>query len=327
MNDLISIIVPVYNVEKYIEKSISSVCMQTYSNLEIILINDGSTDNSGEICNKLAQQDTRIKVFHKKNGGVSSARNLALANATGDYIGFVDPDDYIDPTMFEVLYQQLKKEDADVSSCNIMNVYESGETPQCGNPNLYFVMDKSRFLKEYLIGEIVPGSLCNKLIKKEIVNQIEFKQKKVFEDAFYHLDLVRIANKFVVNTKPLYHYYHRGESLTTSSYTPEDMNSIVVYSQFKNVVEKEFPALLKEANFRLASAYFYVFDKMLHIEKYTEISEFETVKNYLKKHAISIAKNDIFRKGRRISAVALKFSVRLYRTLMLANERKTKQIH
>ena len=266
-------------------------------------------------------------MFHKKNGGVSSARNLALVNTTGDYIGFVDPDDYIDPTMFEVLYQQLKKEDADVSSCNIMNVYESGETPQCGNPDLYFVMDKSSFLKEYLIGEIVPGSLCNKLIKKEIVNQIEFKQRKVFEDAFYHLDLVRIANKFVVNTKPLYHYYHRGESLTTSSYTPEDMNSIVVYSQFKDVVAKEFPALLKEANFRLASAYFYVFDKMLHIEKYTEISEFETVKKYLKKHAISIAKNDIFRKGRRISAIALKFSVRLYRTLMLTNERKTKQIH
>ena len=105
------------------------------------------------------------------------------------------------------------------------------------------------------------------------------------------------------------------------------MNSIVVYSQFKDVVAKEFPALLKEANFRLASAYFYVFDKMLHIEKYSEISEFETVKNYLKKYAISIAKNDIFRKGRRISAVALKFSVRLYRILMLANERKTKQIH
>ena len=107
MNDLISIIVPVYNVEKYIEKSISSVCMQTYSNIEIILVNDGSTDNSGEICNQLAQQDTRIRVFHKKNGGVSSARNLALAHATGDYIGFVDPDDYIDASMFEVLYQQL----------------------------------------------------------------------------------------------------------------------------------------------------------------------------------------------------------------------------
>lgn len=117
MKELISIIVPVYNVEQYLDDCLISIINQTYKNLEIILIDDGSTDKSGKICDEYAKKDSRIIVIHKENGGVSSARNAGLRIAKGAYIGFVDPDDWIAEDMYEVLYSNAKKYDADVSVC------------------------------------------------------------------------------------------------------------------------------------------------------------------------------------------------------------------
>ena len=115
---LISIIVPVYNVEKYLSKCIDSIINQTYKNIEIILIDDGSTDSSGAICDKYALVDSRIHVLHIENSGVSNARNVGLNHATGDYIGFVDSDDYIEPNMYELLLEELIADDVDVVQCN-----------------------------------------------------------------------------------------------------------------------------------------------------------------------------------------------------------------
>ena len=108
-NFLISVIVPVYNIEKYIERCVRSICVQTYKNLEILLVDDGSTDGSGEICERLAKEDERIRVFHKENGGSSSARNLGIREAKGEYLGFIDSDDYIEPDMYELLAEGIGK--------------------------------------------------------------------------------------------------------------------------------------------------------------------------------------------------------------------------
>ena len=124
-NNLISIIVPIYNVEKYLKKCIDSIINQTYKNLEIILVDDGSPDNCGKICDEYAKKDNRIKVIHKENGGVSSARNVGVENATGEYIGFVDSDDYIEKDMYEVLINNLKKENADISIISNYEVYKN----------------------------------------------------------------------------------------------------------------------------------------------------------------------------------------------------------
>ena len=126
-NELISIIVPVYNVEKYLEKCVNSIVNQTYKNLEIILVDDGATDSSGKLCDKLAKIDNRIKVYHKENGGLSDARNYGVERATGDYIGFVDSDDYIDSEMYGKLYEAIKKENVDVAECNLKIIYPDRE--------------------------------------------------------------------------------------------------------------------------------------------------------------------------------------------------------
>ncbi len=327
MNELISVIVPVYNVEKYLRKAVQSIQNQTYKHLEIMLINDGSTDSSGDICDELANSDSRIVVIHKKNGGVSTARNEAQKLAKGNYVIYVDSDDYIHEEMIQSLYEQLIAENADVSSCSVMNVYQNSQTPQCSDENLYFVYNQEEFLREYLIGQRVQGTLGNKLIRKKITDQLEFPVGKIYEDAYYHLQLVQVAKKYVVHTKPYYYYYHRNQSLTTNPYHERDLVYLDVYQKFYDLVQQQYPRIINEAFFRLSYAYFYIFDKMLLESDFEKINQFKLVRDYLKKNAIQIAKNTIFQKGRRIAALALKINVHLYRKLMLANMEKNKKNH
>lgn len=324
---LISVIVPVYNVAQYLEKSIESIQQQTYQNLEIILVDDGSTDESGRLCEQIAEQDERVLVYHKENEGLSQARNDGLKQAHGDYVIFIDSDDYIHPEMIASLYQQLVKEDADVSSCGVMNVYANSESPQTENQDDYFICDTETFLREYLIGEKIPGTICNKLIKREIAAQLTFPKGLIYEDAYYHFDLIKVAKKYVVNTKPYYYYFHRGDSITTKSYTEKDLANIDIYQKFYTEVVKEYPNLTEVAFFRLAYAHFFILDKMLLDENFKEFKDYPRIYGYLKKHAFAIFKNSIFRKGRRISALALFANIKFYRILLLKNIEQSKKIN
>ena len=324
---LISVIVPVYNVAQYLEKSIASIQQQTYQNLEIILVDDGATDESGRLCEQIAEQDERVLVYHKENEGLSQARNDGLKQAHGDYVIFIDSDDYIHPEMIASLYQQLVKEDADVSSCGVMNVYANSESPQTENQDDYFVCDTETFLREYLIGEKIPGTICNKLIKKEIAAQLIFPKGLIYEDAYYHFDLIKVAKKYVVNTKPYYYYFHRGDSITTKPYAEKDLAYIDIYQKFYDEVVKKYPNLKEVAFFRLAYAHFFILDKMLLDENFKEFKDYPRIYGYLKKHAFAIFKNTIFRKGRRISALALFVNVRLYRILLFKNIEQSKKIN
>lgn len=324
---LISVIVPVYNVAQYLEKSIESIQQQTYQNLEIILVDDGSTDESGRLCEQIAEQDERVLVYHKENEGLSQARNDGLKQAHGDYVIFIDSDDYIHPEMIASLYQQLVKEDADVSSCGVMNVYANSESPQTENQDDYFICDTETFLREYLIGEKIPGTICNKLIKREIAAQLTFPKGLIYEDAYYHFDLIKVAKKYVVNTKPYYYYFHRGDSITTKPYTEKDLANIDIYQKFYTEVVKEYPNLTEVAFFRLAYAHFFILDKMLLDENFKEFKDYPRIYGYLKKHAFAIFKNSIFRKGRRISALALFANIKFYRILLLKNIEQSKKIN
>lgn len=324
---LISVIVPVYNVAQYLEKSIASIQKQTYQNLEIILVDDGSMDESGRLCDLIAEQDDRVLVLHKKNEGLSQARNDGMKQAQGDYLIFIDSDDYIHPDMIQSLYEQLIQEGADVSSCGVMNVYANDESPQSANQDDYFVCDSQTFLREYLIGEKIPGTICNKLIKREIATALSFPKGLIYEDAYYHFDLIKLAKKYVVNTKPYYYYFHRGDSITTKPYAEKDLAYIDIYQKFYNEVVKNYPDLKEVAFFRFAYAHFFILDKMLLIEDYIEIEEYPAIYHFLKKHAFSIFKNPIFRMGRRISALALFLNVRLYRILLLKNIEQSRKIN
>ncbi|MEB3024618.1 MULTISPECIES: glycosyltransferase family 2 protein [unclassified Parvimonas] len=313
--DKISVIVPVYNVEKYVKKCLESISNQTYKNIEIIIVNDGATDNSEKICREFVGNEDRAKLYTKENGGLSSARNHGMQFVTGNYVLFIDSDDYISEEMIEELYNNIKAESADVSVCGVYNVYSDGQSPQC-KEEIYFSCDRDGFLKEYFIGEKIPGTICNKLISYEIASKISFPVGKIYEDAFYQFKLVKYAKKYVVTTKPYYYYFHRENSITTKPYTIKNMDCIEIYSNFYDYIKREIPFLSEFAFFRLSYAHFMVFDKMLLSENYKEIKEYREVLGFLKKNFWKIYKNKNFRKGRRIAVLMLKINIKLYRFLL-----------
>ena len=167
-NELISIIVPVYKVEKYLEKCVKSILNQTYTNLEIILVNDGSPDECGRLCDELAKVDDRIRVFHKENGGLSDARNYGVERASGEYIGFVDSDDYIHESMYEKLYEAIKKSGTEISECGVTRVYKNMLRPHYEGEDYFLILDKQEYLEEYLENRRLYGSAWCKLIQRDL---------------------------------------------------------------------------------------------------------------------------------------------------------------
>ena len=176
----ISIIVPVYNVEKYLEKCVKSILNQTFTDFELILVDDGTPDSSGVICDQFAEKDERIKVIHKKNGGLSDARNTGIEVAKGEYIGFVDSDDYIAEDMYELLYTNIVNEEADLSICGIYDVYENKEAQK--RIRQYMILNKFEAIKVILEAKIVSVHAVNKLYKKELFTHVRYPVGKITED-------------------------------------------------------------------------------------------------------------------------------------------------
>lgn len=206
----ISVIVPVYNAEKYLHRCIDSILAQTFIDFELLLINDGSKDNSGKICDEYAAKDNRIRVFHKENGGVSSARNLGLDNAKGEWVTFVDSDDWIEPTMYKDMYECAKRTATDAVYCDIRMVFENYSGIYKAAP---FSYDKIEFLQNYIAS--VWTSLCNTLVKADIYKKYNLKSPvhlSYCEDFWISVRLLHYAKKVSYIDKPFYNYNRINES-------------------------------------------------------------------------------------------------------------------
>ncbi|MDR0914087.1 MAG: glycosyltransferase [Oscillospiraceae bacterium] len=256
MNNLISVIIPVYNLEAYLEASLQSVLNQTHKNLEIIIINDGSTDNSAKIIDKLAAADKRIVAIHKPNGGVTSARNAGIAAATGEYIAFFDGDDFAEPKLYERLLTNLKKYDTDISHCGyVMDLpsksiyyYNTGELiVQNGYEGLFAILDGLK---------VEPG-MWNKLYKAEIVKPIFIDPIfRTYEDFLFNVYAFEKAQKCVYEDLPLYHYKVRANSGATSQISKRRLENFITIAQmlpkhFANNPEVLPQALKKAVNMQL----------------------------------------------------------------------------
>lgn len=243
MNELISIIVPVYNNEKYLDKCIESITKQTYTKLEIILVDDGSPDNCPQICDRWAEKDSRIKVIHKQNGGVSSARNSALDKATGNYISFVDSDDYLEPDAIEVLYSQLKENTCDVSIGSFLFDYTDNRQTQKQNA-VSMIIENDEILKNYLLDKNIRTETPNKLYKAELFNGIRFSPDISYaEDFKINYYILKNCKKAVLCDKYTYHYLQEsGNSSTTPYMTVQRAESYRISKDILN--EQEYKSEL-----------------------------------------------------------------------------------
>lgn len=204
--DLVSVIVPVYNVENYLRECLDSIVAQTYHNLEVILIDDGSKDSSGKICDEYADKDNRIKVIHKKNGGLSEARNSGLEIASGAWIAFVDSDDYIDESMLRILVDLAQNNDAQVAMCAFRATSESIDDNYA---LVTKVFNRDELLDVYVNrteGYLITNSVWDRIYKRELVKEIRFVPNKLNEDIMYTMEVFLRADIAAYTSEKLYHY-------------------------------------------------------------------------------------------------------------------------
>ena len=257
--DKISVIVPIYNIEKYIAKTIESIRNQTYQNLEIILVDDGSNDNSGSILDVIAAKDSRIKVIHQENGGVTSARISGIKMATGEWIGFVDGDDFIEPDMYDVLLKNAMKHQADISHCGYQMVFPS-RVDYYHNSKKMVVQNHETGLYDILSGNYVEPGLWNKLYKAFIVKNVIDQNLidsniKINEDLLMNYYFFRLSNTSVYYDICPYHYVLRKGSAATSKVNEHKLyDPIKVQKKILNDV-RDNKALADVIYGRLAGTY------------------------------------------------------------------------
>jgi glycosyltransferase involved in cell wall biosynthesis len=217
MGKLISVIVPVYNVREYLNQSVDSIINQSYKNLEIILVDDGSTDSSGELCDEYAKRDSRIKIIHKENGGLSDARNAGVDIATGYYVGFVDSDDIIDRDMYAILDENIEKENADVSICNWRGFTESDienvKNTRTGEKIVLSGIESLEFLIYGKDNYNISFSVWDRLYKKELIDEFRFPKGKCYEDIVWSAKVMYKSEKSVYIDRELYYYRRREDSI------------------------------------------------------------------------------------------------------------------
>lgn len=254
----ISVIVPIYNVEKYLERCINSIINQTYKELEIILIDDASSDDSWKICEQMARKDVRIKIYrNEENLGTFKTRNIGIQKSTGNLIGFVDSDDTIDVNMFEILVNNLEKYDADISACKGKDILLNGEIRGEVKDNDIIIYKGDEILVNFLESEKdISIGICDKIFKKDIVNNININDSiKINEDKLFSYYAIKKCKIYVQQNISKYNYYIRKNSISNSA-NFTDYNDIIKVSkiieedieQFGNQKQKESAKI----NFQLA---------------------------------------------------------------------------
>lgn len=318
---LISVIVPVYNTKAYLERCVSSIINQTYSNLEIILVNDGSTDGTGRLCDELAGRDVRIRVFHKENGGSSSARNLGISHAKGAYLAFIDSDDYASPEMFERLVEGMQKSGAEIVQIGRDEVdTEGNKLPNiCEPPKEDVYITSADFLKELLLhrGDC---SFCTKLVAKRLFEKLKFPIGALNEDFRLLVEMLMETEGVMSLSGQTYHVFYRIGSNTRKA----DKNDFSrVYGDCVDnadmvhaLVVDKFPAL---ADISMRFGLFQRLEYLLHIpivQMQKENRQYTEICRYVRRHIRDTLKNPHLTKKNKI-----------YLLLFAAAPKGIRQIH
>ncbi len=318
----ISVIVPVHKVEEYLEECVRSLLGQTFPDLEILLVDDGSPDGCPQLCDRLAEEDPRIRVLHQENGGQSAARNAGLDAAKGRYILFLDGDDTALPDMCETLYGLMRTADAEIAAGGFLEDYGNRKVSWKTYPEVR-IFSGSEALSEVLKGEAISGFVWGKLFRRELFENCRFPEGQIYEDLYIAPDLYLQAKRVAAVSKPVCVYRHRAGSAMSEGYNPRSMDAVTSCEAVLEKVKRNAPERLPEARFRLDWAYFMVFDRMLAVKDPASLPEYGRVRDYLKANWRSIAGCPYFQKTRRFAAAALKAGVPFYRILWRMQQKKT----
>ena len=303
----VSIIVPVYNVEQYLNKCIDSILNQTYRNIEVILINDGSIDNSREICDKYAKIDHRITVIHKENGGVSFARNVGLSLSSGDYIMFIDSDDWIEKDTLSILLEIQNENDYDVIMFGICRENKITEKTTYSSLESESFVGKDKLMSFFpkLIKRELMNSLCNKMYKASIIkkNKIKFNESiNIAEDTLFNSEIFLKITSFYILDKCMYHYIIRDVESLTKRYNPHKYDMLIYVNNFLQsaLTLHSFPkeALIAANDIRIKNIYSCFLDLFSNKKKLTFNEKRLYIKNILEKEVVKECKDEYESKDR-----------------------------
>lgn len=317
---LISIVVPIYNVEAYLVNTVESILKQSYANLEVILVDDGSTDSSGKISDDLAKYDKRIRVVHKKNGGLSDARNIGIEMAEGKYLGFVDGDDFIDENMYERLYLNLIENNANISVCDKDQYYDQKKqfVYNQRDTKLHTYTREEALIKLNLM-ELFDVSACDKLFEKKLFDEIKFPLHKKSEDTFVMYKLFDKCMKIVYDPIPMYHYRQRENSITRNPNISLDVLEACL-TQI-NFFKEKYPKIVYAAYTALAFNSIWIYNSYI---KYC-VNNPEVVKQLkknVKKSYFYVLKNNYLSTKKKLICTLFYLSVNLYKFVWRRNESK-----
>lgn len=325
MNDKISIIVPIYNVEKYLEECIKSLVNQTYDNLEIILVDDGSPDKCGEICDRWEKMDDRIQVYHKKNGGLSDARNWGLKFATGKYVAFVDSDDYVEKNTYESAIKSIKEENAQIFIMGRAYLYgNEKEIKKIKHTRMVMnneeALDRMNSLKYYDV------AAWDKVCERVLFKNIEFPIGKLSEDWYTMYKILDRASKIVYDSNPLYVYRQRNCSITHSDNIKINEDPMYASEEVWKFIRKKYPNIEPNAIARYVYAAIGVYNNLL-VYKRNSLDERKKILLNINKNYKVVRKNSDIGFARRVQLILIvKFNL-LYNVLIkIFKKRKEKKI-
>lgn len=310
---LISIVVPIYKVEKYLNRCIDSILNQTINNFELILVNDGSTDGCGKICDEYSRKDNRIKVIHKENGGLSDARNTGIKAAKGKYIGFIDSDDYIEADMYEILYNDIQSNNADISVCGYYTDYLNANIRNYIN-NEKFILNKEEALG--MIDKISPGA-WNKLYKREIFEDIEYPVGKLNEDVFIIINILEKCNKIVFDTRPKYHYIQRASSITKATFDERKWHCVDAWKKNLEIIKEKYPNQQEVFEYKHIGSYLHLLDTLILMPNYKQSKDYKQVDSFIRNNISSILKNKYIITKRKIALLAYIINNDIYKQIVL----------
>lgn len=311
-NDLITIVIPIYNVESYLKKCIDSVLQQTYRNLEIILVNDGSTDGCPEICDEYKKVDKRIIVIHKKNGGLSDARNAGIQNSHGKYILFVDSDDFIKKECVEILYKNIKEYNKDISIGQIeqFSIYE--EVKEKNIKQIIWQYNKIEAMEQLLYNTRYTSSTAGKLFLTDLFKEIRFPFGKKYEDLATVYKIIYASNGVVVTNKEVYNYFiARTESIMHEKFSETRMDALYFTEEILWFIKKAIPKIEIAAVTRLLIEARDIFVEIPNNGVYEQQENY--VYNYIKKYRTKVVFNPKLPIKRKIAILPVLFGKKMIR--------------
>ncbi len=312
MNILISIIIPVFNVEEYLDRCVKSIILQTYTNLEIILVDDGSPDRCPEMCDEWEKRDERVRVIHKENGGLSDARNAGIDVAKGKYIAFVDSDDWIDCRCIEVLYNVLDKNNAQIAVCGMKKTATTNIKKRYGLRK-EIIYNQKEALGALLYQKPFDTSACGKLYDISLFYKVRFPQGILFEDLATIYKLFSKAERTIYCSEKLYFYFQNQRSITHEGFSKKRLSILATVDDLYEYIVVKYPELEKAAISRKFSVYSYIVQQLPNANEWDD--QRERLWSYIKYSRKIILIDYKTRKKNKVAALLSIFGCNMYRKI------------